>query len=98
MGLHFITGGMRSTPTTVMESMSGLHNLYETRKEKVLIQAEKYNRLETHPLNEENQDITVCLNIPGIEAKTNKSVVAKKTLTLEHLSIHYPSEHWIYVY
>ena len=56
MGLHIITGRMRSTPTTAMESMSGLHNLYERRKEKVLTQAEKYKRLETHPLNRKIQE------------------------------------------
>ena len=102
------------------------------RKEKVFIQAEKYKRLETHPMNqkiqepyikcssfkhlsnenqdiistnpeereiltpytideEENQDITVYLNIPDIETKAHQSVVAQKALTLEHLSIHYPS-------
>ena len=41
---------------------------------------------------EETQDITVCLNIPSIERKAHQSVMAQKALTLEHLSIHYPSE------
>ena len=135
MGLHIINGGIRSTTITAMESMSGLHSLHERRKEKVLIQAEKYKRLETHPMNqkiqepninrlepssfkhlskqlsnenqyiisknpeeweiltpystdeEENQDITVYVNIAGIETKAHQSVEAQKALTLEHLSI-----------
>ena len=47
---------------------------------------------------EENQNITVFLNIPGIETKAHQSVMAQKALILEHLSIHYLSDHWIYVY
>ena len=39
-----------------------------------------------------------CLNIPGIKTKAHQLVVAQKAQTLEHLSIDYPSEHWIHVY
>ena len=56
MGLRIITGGMRSTPITAMESVAGLHSLHARRKEKVVIQAEKYKRLETHPMNQKNQE------------------------------------------
>ena len=47
---------------------------------------------------EESQDITVCLSIPGIETKAHQSVVAQNEVTLEHLTIHYASKHWIRVY
>ena len=54
MGLRIITGGMRSTPVTAMESMSGMHSLHERRNEK--IQTEKYKSLETHPMNKKMQE------------------------------------------
>ncbi|GFN80023.1 hypothetical protein PoB_000652900 [Plakobranchus ocellatus] len=45
-------GGMRTTPITAMESLSGIHSLDDKKVSKTLIQAEKLKRLQSHPMKE----------------------------------------------
>ena len=47
---RIISGGLTSTPITEMENVSGLNYFDERRETKVLKQAAKFKRLETHPM------------------------------------------------
>ena len=42
---------MKSTPINEMESLGGLKSLEEQRQEKIMLQAEKYKRLQRHPMH-----------------------------------------------
>ena len=42
---------MKSTPINEMESLVGLKSLEEQREEKTVFQAEKYKRLQRHPMH-----------------------------------------------
>ena len=48
-GFRIINGGMKSTPINEMESLAGLKSLEEQKEEKIVLQAEKYKRLQRHP-------------------------------------------------
>ena len=45
---------MKSTPINEMESLGGLKSLEEQRQEKIMLQAEKYKRLQRHPMHTQN--------------------------------------------
>ena len=57
-GLRLITGGMKTTPISVMEKAAQLHSLEDRRSEKILRQAEKMKRLPSHPLHTKLQEPT----------------------------------------
>ena len=48
-GLRIISGGMKSTPINEMERLARLKSLEEQREEKIVLQAEKYKRLQRQP-------------------------------------------------
>ena len=47
-----MTGAMRSTPISAMETVTGLQPLEDRQKIKVLTQAAKFKRLQDHPMHE----------------------------------------------
>ena len=42
---------MKSTPINEMENLAGLKSFKEQREEKIVLQAEKYKRLQRHPMH-----------------------------------------------
>ena len=50
-----MTGGMRSTPISTMESITSLQTTEERRENKILSQYTKIEMLENHPLNKRVQ-------------------------------------------
>ena len=55
---RIITGGLKSTPIIQMENVSGLHSLDERREAKVLTQAAKFTRHQTHPMRSRMESST----------------------------------------
>ncbi|XP_064646246.1 uncharacterized protein LOC135499431 [Lineus longissimus] len=49
---RIITGGMKSTPITAMETIAQLQPSQDRRDVKVMIQAEKFKRLTNHPMHQ----------------------------------------------
>ena len=50
--MRIMTGAMRSTPVTTLETVTGLQTLDNRRNNKVLSQAAKFKRLPDHPMHE----------------------------------------------
>ena len=50
--MRMMTGAMRTTPITSLETTTGLQPIKDRREEKVLSQAAKFRRLEDHPMNQ----------------------------------------------
>ena len=55
--MRMMTGAMRSTPISAMETVTGLQPLEDRQEIKVLTQAAKFKRLQDHPMHE-------CMNQP----------------------------------
>ena len=55
IGLRIMTGGMRSTPISTMESITSLQTTEERRENKILSQYTKIEMLENQPLNKRVQ-------------------------------------------
>lgn len=49
--MRIMTGAMRTTPIKELETVTGLHSMEDRRDIKVMTQAAKYKRLESHPMN-----------------------------------------------
>ena len=56
--MRIITGAMKTTPISAMETATKLHSLDSQRCEKSRRQAEKMRRLPSHPLNTKLQEPT----------------------------------------
>ena len=50
--MRMMTGAMRTTPITSLETTTGLQPLKDRREGKVLSQAAKFRRMEDHPMNQ----------------------------------------------
>ena len=50
--MRMMTGAMRSTPISAMETVTGLQPLEDRQEIKVLTQAAKFKRLQDHPMHE----------------------------------------------
>ena len=50
--MRMMTGAMRSTPITALETATGLQPLDDRKNIKVLTQAAKFKRLQNHPMHE----------------------------------------------
>ena len=50
--MRMMTGAMRTTPITSLETITGLQPLKDRRDGKVLSQAAKFRRMEDHPMNQ----------------------------------------------
>ena len=50
--MRMITGAMRSTPISAMETVTGLQPLEDRQEIKILTQAAKFKRLQDHPMHE----------------------------------------------
>ena len=53
-GLRIISGGMKSIPIHEMESLAGLKSLKEQKEENIVLQTEKYKRLQRDPMHKQN--------------------------------------------
>ena len=49
--MRLMTGAMRTTPIKELETITGLQSMEDRRDIKVMTQAAKYKRLESHPMN-----------------------------------------------
>jgi len=50
--MRLMTGAMRTTATNQLETVTGLQSMEDRRDTKVMTQAAKYKRLESHPMND----------------------------------------------
>ena len=61
--MRMMTGAMRSTPISAMETVTGLQPLEDRQEIKVLTQAAKFKRLQDHPMHERmNQSTSQQVN------------------------------------
>jgi ribonuclease HI len=58
-GLRIILGAMKSTPIVEMEKMGRMQTLSERRDTKVILQAEKFQCMPTHPMKERFQNLAM---------------------------------------
>ena len=78
--MRLMTGAMRSTPISCLETMTGLQSLDERRDVKVLTQAAKFNRLPDHPINN-------IARIPRTRLKRTSFLKESKELAKENLEL-----------
>ena len=76
-GLRIISGGMKSTPINEMESLAGLKSLEEQREEKIVLQAEKYKRLQRHPMHKKMSELNSYRIKRSSFKKTARAMCAK---------------------
>ena len=76
-GLRIISGGMKSTPINEMESLAGLKSLQEQREEKIVLQAEKYKRLQRHPMHKKMSELNSYRIKRSSFKKTARAMCAK---------------------
>ena len=56
--MRLITGGLKTTPVSTLQTATGLLSLTTRRQEKVLIQQEKLKRIPNHPANKQLPELT----------------------------------------
>ena len=68
---------MKSTPINEMESLAGLKSLEEQREEKIVLQAEKYKRLQRHPMHKKMSELSSYRIKRSSFKKTARAMCAK---------------------
>ena len=58
--IRMMTGAMRSTPISAMETVTDLQPLEDRQEIKILTQAAKFKRLQDHPMHERMMTMMMC--------------------------------------